>query len=116
MTIDRHDEACCGVCGRNATGFGYSPKSTAPPIWVCDDLECLRIAKDSYLMKQDRFDRLEAMAAVKAAEEMGAELERIGKVQGFEHLTWEEWLDVARAGIRKYRGSLKSLVRDEAPF
>lgn len=116
MTTERNDGTACGVCGRNATGFGYSPKSSATPIWVCDDLDCLRIAKDSYAMKQATFDRLEAMAAVKAAEEMGAVLEQMGKAEAFSGLSWEEWLDTARAGIAKYRASLKELVASEAPF
>lgn len=116
MTVDRYDAACCGVCGRSATGIGYTPDPKKPVLWLCDDAECLQIATRSYSMKQADFSRLEAMAAVRAAEEMGAELERIGKVQGFETLTWEEWLDTARAGIREYRKSLKTLTDQEAPF
>lgn len=115
MAIDRRDGAVCGCCGRNATGFGYAPRNK-DPIWVCDDPACLQLAKDSYFMKQDDFDRLEAKAAARAAEEMGARLEGLGRAAAFEGMTWEEWLDVTRAGIARYRNALKNELQNEAPF
>lgn len=115
MNIDRRDGAVCGCCGRSATGFGYAPRNKEP-IWVCDDPECLKLAKDSYFMKQDDFDRLEAKAAARAAEKMGAKLEEMGRAGAFVGMSWEEWLEVTREGIAGYRTALKSELQNEAPF
>lgn len=117
MSVDRHEGSACGCCGRNATGFGYAPpRNGSRPIWVCDDPECLQLAKDSYSMRQDHFDRIEALAAVRAAEQMGRRLEELGRGSAFEGMQWEEWLEVTREGIASYRSALKTELKDEAPF
>lgn len=62
-------------------------------------------------MKQDEFSRIEALAAARAAEAMGARLDALGAGHVFEGgaLTWEQWLDAMRAGIAGYR---RALVED----
>ncbi|MBP0440669.1 hypothetical protein [Tianweitania sediminis] len=67
-------------------------------------------------MKQDTFDRLEAIAAARGAEAMGQRLEELGKAQVFEGMEWEEWLDAVRSGIAGYRQCLKAEISGEAPF
>lgn len=117
MSVDRFDTAACACCGRSAVGLGWRPPRTdRKPIWLCNDPECISIAQRTYDMKQDEFDKVEARAAVKAAEEAGAMLEQLGVADAFSGMSWEQWLDAMRAGIAGYRGALKSELDGEAPF
>jgi hypothetical protein len=101
MTIERFNDAICSCCGRAATGFGYSPDHKRPPLWVCDAIECLQIAKDSYSMKQDEFTRAESRAAQKGGEEGGEFLDGIGK-SDLATLTIDEWCEFCRRVVAGY--------------
>lgn len=113
--ITRFSEQLCGCCGRTATGFGYAPKTGQTILWVCDSVECLQIAKDSYSMKQDQFTRLESLAAGKGGEEGGAFLDDIGK-SDLAALTPDEWHEFCRRMVAGYRKGLVDLIKSEAPF
>lgn len=115
MQIDRHEPSACAVCARSAVGYGYAPTATDKPLWVCDDPECLTIARDSYTMKQDDFTRIESLAAGKGGEKAGAFLEEIGKFS-LADLTPDEWFEFCRRLVGGYRTALKTDLRDEAPF
>ncbi len=117
----RFHDATCAVCARAATGFGYSPSNNwhrHPPMFVCDDPECLNVVRTTYSMPQERFSRIEAMAAAKAAEAMGEALDEMGLGHLFEGagLSWEQWLGAMRDGIAGYRVALQTDLRNEAPF
>lgn len=113
--INRFSDAVCGCCGRTATGFGYAPKSGQTILWVCDDVQCLQLAKDSYTMKQDQFTRLESLAAGRGGEEGGSFLDGIGKTD-LATLTEAEWFEFCRRIVAGYRNGLVDLLKDEAPF
>ncbi len=113
--INRFEDAVCGCCGRAATGFGYAPKVGQTVLWVCDDPECLQIAKDSYTMKQEKFSRIESLAAQKGGDEGGAYLDQIGK-SDLATLTIDEWCELNRRIVAGYRRALKSDLKNEAPF
>lgn len=113
--ITRFNDALCGCCGRTATGFGYVPKTGQPIIWVCDDEQCLQIAKDSYTMKQDQFTRVESLAAGKGGEEGGAFLDGIGKTD-LAQFTPDEWFEFCRRIVAGYRKGMVELLKSEAPF
>lgn len=115
--ITRFNDALCGCCGRTATGFGYAPKTGQNILWVCDDPQCLQLAKDSYTMKQDQFTRLESLAAGKGGEEGGQFLDQIGKGDApLSSLTVDEWFEFCRRLVAGYRKSLVELLKNEAPF
>ena len=113
--INRFEDAICGCCGRAATGFGYAPKTGRTVLWVCDDPQCLQIAKDSYIMKQDQFSRLESLAAQKGGDEGGAYLDQIGK-SDLATLTIDEWCEFNRRVVAGYRKALINDLKGEAPF
>ena len=113
--ITRFSDAVCGVCARAATGFGYAPRIGQSILWVCDDVDCLQIAKDSYAMKQDQFSRLESLAAGKGGEEGGAFLDAINKTD-LATLTPDEWHEFCRRMVAGYRKGLQSSLKNEAPF
>lgn len=113
--INRFEDAVCSCCGRSATGFGYAPKTGQAILWVCDDPQCLEIAKDSYSMKQDQFSRLESLAAGKGGDEGGAFLDSIGKTN-LESLTPDEWFEFCRRIVAGYRKALIADLKNEAPF
>lgn len=113
--INRFEDAVCGCCGRSATGFGYAPRTGQSVLWVCDDPECLQLAKDSYAMKQDQFSRIESMAAGKGGEEGGAFLDDIGKTD-LASLSPDEWFEFCRRIVAGYRKALKHDLKGEAPF
>lgn len=116
---DRFDDACCGVCGRQATGYGYAPKArhnkTQPVLWVCDDLECLAIAKDTYDMKQEEFDRIESLASHEGGHALERFCDEIGK-SDFREFTQQEFFEANRRFVASYRSALKIKLRDEPPF
>ncbi|MCE7028460.1 hypothetical protein [Jiella avicenniae] len=116
----RLDDAACCVCARSAIGFGYAPRDShgrvgSPIIWVCDDPDCLDIAKDSYEMKQGEFDRVEAMAVIDGLECGRRQAMEIG-TSDLAEMTDDQRLDFARAIVAGYRSALKVKIRDEAPF
>ncbi|WP_309086410.1 hypothetical protein [Chelativorans sp.] len=115
--INRFEDAICGCCGRVATGFGYAPRTGQTVLWVCDDPECLQIAKDSYTMKQETFSRLESLAAGKGGDEGGSFLDQIGKGDSpLSSLTPDEWFEFCRRIVAGYRKALIAGLKDEAPF
>jgi hypothetical protein len=118
MTNPRISDRVCFVCARSAIGIGYAPpraKSIDQVAWCCDDPECIQIAKDSYMMKQLEFGRLEQLATGDAGDEGGAYLDEIGKTD-LATLTPAEWHIFLERVIGGYRAALKGRLRDEAPF
>lgn len=115
MEIDRHEPSTCAVCVRSAVGYGYAPNQKSSVLWVCDDPECLAIAKDSYAMKQDQFTRIESLAAGKGGEKAGEFLESIGKTD-LATMTPDEWYEFCRRLVGGYRIALKNDLKNEAPF
>lgn len=113
--ITRFTDAVCGVCARSATGFGYAPRTGQSILWVCDDPDCLQVAKDTYTMKQDQFSRLESLAAGKGGEEGGQFLDDIGKTD-LATLTPDEWHEFCRRLVAGYRKALVTGLKNEAPF
>jgi hypothetical protein len=104
MTVDRFDDACCCVCARSAAGYGVTPEPRRkPPIWVCDDVDCLQIARNTYDMKQADFTRIESLASHE------------GKTD-FRDFTEAEFFEANRRFIAGYREALKVKLRDEVPF
>ncbi len=112
---ERFDDRLCGVCARTATGYGYAPNSKKPVMWVCDDPECLKIAKDSYNMKQEEWTRLERLAANEARFDAGDYMARIGKTD-MATFSDEEAMTICQVISASYRKNLKKLVGSEAPF
>jgi hypothetical protein len=113
--ITRFNDALCSCCGRTATGFGYAPRSGQPILFVCNDDQCLKLAKDSYTMKQETFTRLESLAAGKGGEEGGAYLDGIGKTD-LAQLTPDEFFEFCRRIVAGYRTGLVELIKTDAPF
>ena len=118
MTDPRFDNRLCCVCRRPATGLGWAPKyvKTVDLVaWVCDDPECVAIARDSYGMKQLEFNRIDNMATSDAGAALEQFLDKIGKTD-LRALTQAEWDEALKTTIGGYRAALKGRLRDEAPF
>ncbi|WP_420959343.1 DUF6511 domain-containing protein [Brucella sp. IR073] len=115
--VDRSQPGLCAVCARREVGIGYSsnPRQNLPVLWVCDDPECIAIAKDTYFMKQDQFDRIESLAAGKGGQRAGGYLEEIGKTD-LKTLTVDEWHEFCRRLVAGYRNALKEDLKNEAAF
>jgi hypothetical protein len=116
--MNRFSEEICFVCARPATGIGYAPKKTSDVkkiAWVCDDPECIQLAKDSYQMKQLEFERLDSLATIEAGAELEGFCDRIGK-SDLRELTQAEFDLACKAMIGAYREALKGKLKDEAPF
>lgn len=67
-------------------------------------------------MPQDRFSRLEALAAGEAANAMGQRLDEMGCGDRFNGLQPEQWLEAMREGIAAYRRALVTNIKNEVPF
>lgn len=118
MDEPRFDECLCAVCRRPAIGLAWAPKrikSITQIAWVCDDPECIAIAKDSYEMRQLEFNRVDAMATVDAGAALEAYCEKIGK-SDLRELTADEWDHALKTTIGSYRAALKGRLKNEAPF
>lgn len=114
---DRSEPLICAVCARGAAGFGYLPRGATKraPLFVCDDPECLPIARDTFHMKQDQFDRLEEMAALDGGRAVETYCEAIGKTD-FREFSQTEFEEMSKEFTKAYRISLKGYVASEAPF
>lgn len=109
----------CAVCARPGTGHGWAPPpswGSQPPIaWLCDDPACIPIAKDTYSMRQEKFARVDSLAAGQGGEAAGAYLDEIGKSDMAE-LAEEEWFEFCRRMIAGYRVALTTTLSQESPF
>lgn len=113
--IDRADVTTCAVCARTATGLGVHPqmRTNRPQIhWVCDDPSCIAIAQAAIHMRQDRFTRVESLAAGDGGANGIAFLETVGK---FDIATFNEteWFEFCRRIVAGYRRSLKVRIARE---
>ena len=117
MTHFRFDEYLCAVCRRPASGLAVAAKGrrNSPLAWVCDDSECIQIAKDSFDMRQTEFSRLDEKAAIMGGDSAGQYLDSIGKTD-LAKLDEKEWQTFCRTLVGAYRESLKTTLKDEAPF
>lgn len=111
----RFSDRVCFVCARPAVGHGVAPDARSPIGWICDDLECIQIGKDTYKMDQGKFRRLDSLAAQEGGAEAGAYLDEIG-VYELDKLTVEQWAEFCRRLIGGYRVALKTTLRDEPVF
>lgn len=116
MHVKRFDAAVCGCCGRAAHGIGYAPKPDKPVLWLCDDRECIDLARDTYFMKQEDFDSIETLAVREGGFAAGEYLNAIGKTD-LSQLTEPEWNEFCRRVVTGYRKELvRSLSDKAAPF
>lgn len=113
--IDRFTFDICACCARDSAGFGYTPKHGQPALIVCDDPQCLQIARETYHMKQDTFTRIERLAVEKGGEEAGEFLDAIGRTD-LSTMTSDEWGEFCRRLVAGYRNALISGLKNEAPF
>ncbi|GGE18305.1 hypothetical protein GCM10011390_41850 [Aureimonas endophytica] len=118
--VDRFDDTVCGVCAREATGIGYAPRSSRgtpdrPILWICDDPDCIEIARNSYDMRQEDFTRIESLASHEGGHALEAFCEEIGKFD-FREFSQAEFFEANRRMVAGYRSALKIKLRDEAPF
>lgn len=117
-TIERlGNSGLCGVCARRCAGIGFKPPGQrgAKVLWVCDDPECISIARETYSMKQLQFDRLEGLAAGTAGQKFGEVLVEANAAHVFEGMDPELFDKAIRAAIAGYRSALKESV-GEIPF
>lgn len=113
--IDRYHNALCGVCRRLATGLAIMPRPRDRPMWICDDPACIQTARNTYNMKQERFERLESLAAQRGGIAGGHYLDQIGK-SDLRTLTAEEFAEFNRRVVGGYRKALAEELAAEAPF
>lgn len=66
-------------------------------------------------MTQDRFNRVDSLAAGQGGEAMGAYLDEIGK-SDLAALSEEEWFEACRRLIAGYRVALTTTLSGESPF
>lgn len=115
--VDRFSPGICAVCARREAGTGVTdnPSRNRRVMWLCDDPECIVIAKGTYSMRQDDFDRIESLAAGKGGQKAGAYLDEIGKTD-LKALSFDEWCEFCRRLVAGYRCALKEDLKNEAPF
>lgn len=115
MPVERFTDAICGCCGRSAVGLGFMPTPRQRPLWLCDDPECIQIARETYNMKQDEFTRIESLAAGQGGAAGGEYLDEIGETD-LAKLTPDQFFEFNRRVVAGYRKALMHDLRDEAPF
>jgi hypothetical protein len=95
----------CGVCACLAAGIGYAPSDRQRILWVCDDPDCLTIARDTYRMRQIEWEQIEIEAIRDAGNRAGEWLDRTGKTD-LATMTPEEWDGFCRFMVAAYRSQL----------
>lgn len=104
----------CSICHRAAAGYGWAPHPSKPPVWVCDDEECLRLAPTRYAVKQDVWTKIEGDAAAYGGDCAGQYLDSIGKTD-LADLSKEEWDEACKLLVAGYRSELVRLLGTHAP-
>lgn len=66
-------------------------------------------------MKQEEFDRIDRIAAVKGGDNAGAFLSEIGKTD-LSTLSRTEWMEFCHRMTAGYRAALKETMINEVPF
>ena len=105
----------CSVCGRPGAGHGYAPSDRHPIAWLCDDPDCIPLARDTYRMPTQKLTRIERLAVHEGGDKGGEYLDEIGKTD-LAVLTedeWREFLERIEAGRRE---ALVTTLKFEAPF
>ena len=111
----------CAVCARTACGVGYSPDPKKPVIWLCDNLECLYDARNTYDMRANNLSQVERDCAVKTTFDVGQFLKKINKTD-LNTFTAQEAQSLCLTIVEAYRKRLINAVdivdasRSEAPF
>lgn len=105
----------CAVCARPGTGHGYAPSDRHTVAWLCDDPDCIPIARTTYAMRQDKFRRIDSLAAVEGGNSAGEYLDEIG-VYELDKLEPEQWSEFCRRLVGGYRVALVTTLREESPF
>ncbi len=109
MIAARMTYGVCGVCACQASGFGYAPSDRHRTMWVCDDPDCLTIARGTYTMSQSDWNTIERDAIRQAGSQAGAWLDSIGKTD-MAALTADEWDQFCKRMIGEYRSHLATMV------
>jgi hypothetical protein len=107
MTLPARTTPCvCGVCASRAQGYGYAPPTRNSRIlWVCDDPDCLSLARATYHMSQNRYDKCEANAISAAGAAAGQYLDELSKTD-MAALSEKEWDNFCLRMIAVYRAQL----------
>jgi len=111
--IERGQVGICAVCARQEAGLGVKVNPNlrqSPTLWVCDDPECLSLAKETKDMTRDEFNRVEKRAVFKGGVQAGAFLEQLAKTD-MAKLSVEEWQEFCRRLVAGYRKALKDELR-----
>jgi hypothetical protein len=95
----------CGVCACLAGGFGYAPSDRQRPLWVCDDPDCLIIARETYTMRQVEWIDIEIQAIRDAGQRAGEWLDKTGTTD-MAAMTPDQWDDFCRMMVASYRSQL----------
>ena len=105
----------CAVCGRPGTGHGFAPSDLHPIAWLCDDTDCIPIARDTYRMPQQKLTRIERLAVHQGGDAGGAYLDEIGKTD-LASLTEDEWFEFLERVEAGRREALVTTLKHESPF
>ena len=106
----------CAVCRRRAWQLCYAPRQNAPMLWLCDDIECIKLGKVVYHMAQKDIDLFELSSKKDAGNDGGAYLEELG-VWFNRDVTPEQWDEFINRIIEGYQKHLRNkLLSHAAPF
>lgn len=105
----------CAVCRRHAQALAYLPKSNSQPLWLCDDNDCHRLAKEVAKMPHDVLDTLERAAALEAGAQAGDYLDSQGCTD-LAQLSQQQWEEFLRRIVVGYEKELRRRVDDTIPF
>lgn len=105
---------CC-VCRRASYGLGHAARGRKP-IWICDNVACIKAGAKVYRMTEKEFTGHELFARRKAGDAGGQYLDGIGKTD-LATLSDEEFLAFITAVIEGFGTSMRQrILGDEAPF
>lgn len=105
----------CAVCGRPGTGHGYAPSDRHPIAWLCDDPDCIPLARDTYRMPTPKLTRIERLAIREGGDRGGEYLDSIQKTD-LAVLTEDEWWEFLSRIEQGRREALVTTLKNEAPF
>jgi hypothetical protein len=117
MMADRFQDCVCGVCAGLSSNIGLVAGWMEKPqaLFVCEDMDCLKIAKRTVWMNADDFNAAEKKAAREAMLDGCEFLDKLG-VSSFSELSEEQMYKLSTTIIEGYRKNLKTFCDEVIPF
>lgn len=106
--------AACWLCRRTDDGLGFQGPGRGEVTWSCKDHADGQLFRKARNMSRQEFAGVETTAILKAGEDAGAYMDKIGKTD-LATFTAEEWKELLRIVVVRFGDHVTEILKD-CPF